>query len=231
MISSKDKELEDLINKLQSTHIDPKEAIRLQIKASRYITESPLDTPPATIGGFDLSFPNNARAAAIVIESSTMETIEEVLEDMPVTMPYIPGLLAFREAPVILRAYNSLKAKPDVIMIDGHGRAHPRRFGIACHVGLILRKPSIGVAKSLLIGNAEEPGDNKGDWKPITLGNEVLGAAVRTKPGVKPVYVSVGNMISLEQAVELVLKMTTKYRLPEPTRRAHMLASRYKNTR
>jgi deoxyribonuclease V len=150
--------------------------------------------------------------------------VDENVATQTVTFPYIPGLLSFREAPVCLAAVEGLETKPDLVLVDGQGRAHPRRFGIACHVGYELGIPTIGVAKSILVGRHGELGEERGSTAPLIDRNEVIGMAVRTKPGTKPVYVSVGNLITLEEAVDWVLRTTGRYRLPEPSRLAHKLA-------
>ena len=139
--------------------------------------------------------------------------------------PYVPGLLSFREAPAALAALGQLKTSPDILLCDGHGLAHPRRFGLACHLGLLSGLPSIGVAKSLLTGEHAPPAQERGAWTPLLDGGEVIGAALRTRPGAKPVYVSIGHRISLESALQVVLRCTGRYRLPETTRQAHRLAS------
>jgi deoxyribonuclease V len=154
-----------------------------------------------------------------------METVETALVRHPTSFPYVPGLLSFREAPAILAALSGLKTPPDLLMCDGQGIAHPRRLGIASHLGVLADLPSIGVAKSILVGRHAPLDDHPGAWQPLINRGEVIGAALRTRQGVKPVYVSVGHRLSLETAIELVLRCTSKYRLPEPTRQAHHLAS------
>ncbi len=141
-----------------------------------------------------------------------------------ITFPYIPGLLSFREAPLCLSALRSLQCQPDLILADGQGRAHPRRFGIACHIGVELEIPTIGVAKSILTGRFESLGSERGATAPLVTRGEVVGMAVRTRTGVSPVYVSVGNLITLEEAVAWTLNAVQKVRLPEPSRRAHRAA-------
>jgi deoxyribonuclease V len=142
----------------------------------------------------------------------------------PVTFPYIPGLLSFRELPVLLRALEQLHVVPDVFIVDGHGRAHPRRMGIACHLGVLLDLPAIGCAKSILCGTASLPANRAGAWSPLVDGTEQVGAALRTRDGTTPVYVSIGHRVSLDSAIEVVLKCCRRYRLPETTRYAHRAA-------
>ena len=148
--------------------------------------------------------------------------LETALAELPVTFPYVPGLLAFREAPAVLQAWRSLSIVPDLVIFDAHGLAHPRRFGLACHLGLVLDRPSIGCAKSRLCGEAATPAPEAGAWAGLTDGGEVIGAVLRTRPGVRPVYVSTGHRVSLPTAVALVLACCRGHRLPEPTRLAHL---------
>jgi deoxyribonuclease V len=144
---------------------------------------------------------------------------------VPVTFPYVPGLLAFREGPSVLAALEKLSIWPDLFIFDAQGLAHPRRLGLACHMGVILDWPSIGCAKSRLIGRHEEPGDEVGDWVPLLDGDQVIGAVVRSRTRVKPLYVSVGHRVDLTTAIDLVLLCSKGYRLPETTRYAHKVAS------
>jgi len=156
---------------------------------------------------------------------ASFELIETVSASLDVTFPYIPGLLSFREAPVCLAAVEKLEHEPDVLMIDGQGIAHPRRLGLAAHLGLFLDKPAIGCAKSRLTGTFEEPALEKGAHTPLYDGDEVIGAVVRTRTNVKPLFISVGHRCRLEDAIDLTLACATKYRLPEPTRLAHQTVS------
>jgi len=138
----------------------------------------------------------------------------------------VPGLLTFRELPAILEALASLDDRPDLILCDGHCRIHPRRFGLACHLGVATDIPTIGIGKSHYLGQYEPPGPNRGDWNPITDRGELIGAIVRTRPNVRPIYVSVGHRVDLASAIATTLRCVTRYRLPEPTRLAHQHASR-----
>jgi deoxyribonuclease V len=166
-----------------------------------------------------------ARAAAVLLSFPDLTPLGDSLVEEPVRYPYIPGLLSFREAPAVIAALEGLSEPPDLIMVDGQGRAHPRRFGIACHLGLLLDRPALGCAKSRLIGDYDEPPPEPGAWTPLTHHGEVIGAVVRTRAGVKPLFVSVGHRVSLETAVALVLACARGLRLPEPTRLADQLAS------
>ena len=180
------------------------------------------------VAGVDVGFDSGnrlTRAAVAVLTFPVLELSEQTLVTQPTRFPYVHGLLSFREAPAILAALDRLEHLPDVLLCDGQGVAHPRRFGIACHLGVLTDLPSIGVAKKRLIGRHEEPGDTKGDWTPLRHEGEIVGAVVRSRAGVKPIYVSCGHRVSLATAVDLVMRCTTRFRLPETTRRADRLAS------
>ena len=185
-----------------------------------------------TVGGVDLGFPRTpdgaevGRAALVVLRLPDLELLERQVVERPVSFPYVPGLLSFREAPVGLAAFDALGERPDVLLVDGHGIAHPRRFGIACHLGVLLDVPTVGCAKSVLAGRADEPGPEPGSWTPLVHRDEVIGAALRTRPKANPMYVSTGHRVSLESAIELVMRCARGYRLPEPTRLADHIASR-----
>ncbi len=166
-------------------------------------------------------------AAAVVMGLPNLATVECALIRRPLTFPYVPGLLSFREAPAITEALNRLSKKPDLVLVDGQGLAHPRRFGLACHLGLLADLPTIGVAKSHLIGMYKEPGIERGAWSPLTDGGETIGAVVRTRRAVRPVFVSVGHRISLRTAIDLVLRCTGQFRLPEPIRAADRLSRQH----
>ena len=186
--------------------------------------------PLARVAGADVGFPRRgdqemARATAVLLGYPDLVPRGESLIEEPARYPYIPGLLSFREAPAVIAALQGLPEPPDLLMVDGHGRAHPRRFGIACHLGLLLDLPTLGCAKSPLVGRYAEPGPETGAWTPLLDRGEVIGAVVRTRSGVKPVFVSVGHRVCLETAVQLVLACCRGVRLPEPTRLADQLAS------
>ena len=165
------------------------------------------------------------KAAVAVLSFPDLELVETAISSCPTTFPYIPGFLSFREIPAILAALEKSTIIPDLILCDGQGLAHPRRFGLACHLGVLLDIPTIGVAKSLLVGKHGEVGAEKGSWEPLEDRGEIIGAVLRTRTKVKPVYVSIGHKISLSAAIDYVLRSTTKYRLPETTRWADRLAS------
>jgi deoxyribonuclease V len=184
------------------------------------------DAIPTFVAGADISFQGSqsARAAVVVLRFPEMELIEaRVEEDVP-RFPYVPGLLTFREAPLLLRLFEELETDPDLIMIDGQGIAHPRRLGLAAHIGILLGAPTIGCAKSRLCGEFAEPELERGACSPLYDHGEVIGAVVRTRNGVKPVFVSIGHMIDLATSVKRVLECCRGYRIPEPTRMAHLAA-------
>jgi deoxyribonuclease V len=165
-----------------------------------------------------------AIAGVVVYSFPELVEVERATAEVPLTFPYIPGLLSFREIPALVAAFERLRHKPDLIFCDGHGYAHPRRFGIACHVGVLLDRPTVGCAKSRLIGAHTQPARHAGSWTPLVDrredGEETLGAVLRTRDAVKPIYVSTGHRISLERAIELVLAVCDGYRIPRPTREA-----------
>lgn len=186
------------------------------------------DGPPGRVAGIDIGFERDGavtRAAAVVLDYPGLAVLDTAIARRPTCFPYVPGLLSFRECPAGMAALDGLTASADVLVCDGHGYAHPRRFGLACHLGLLTGLPSIGVAKSRLIGVHDPVPDTKGAWVPLRDGGETIGAVLRTRTGVKPVFVSVGYGFALATAVDLVLGLTPRYRLPETTRQAHRLAS------
>lgn len=210
-------------------NLTPAEAIRLQRRlAERVEVVDRLPAEIRTVAGVDVGFEEAGRitrAAVAVLSFPGLAPLCQAVAHRPTEFPYVPGLLSFRELPAVLAALEQLPELPDVILCDGQGRAHPRRFGIACHLGVLLDRPTVGVGKSRLIGSHEEPGPLRGDSAPLLDAGEVIGAVLRTRPGVKPLYVSGGHRIALESAVDLVLACTGRYRLPETTRAAHRLAS------
>ncbi|MCZ6577013.1 MAG: deoxyribonuclease V [Gammaproteobacteria bacterium] len=194
---------------------------------NRIVTRDRLP-PLRYVAGVDVGFERNGtvtRAAVAVLDFSTLALHEHAIVRRKTRFPYVPGYLSFREAPAVLAALAKLRTRPDLILCDGQGFAHPRRFGLACHLGLLADIPSIGVAKSRLIGEHAELPPEKGAWVPLTDHGERIGAVLRTRTGVRPVYVSVGHRVSLKTAINLVLRCTMKYRLPETTRFAHKFAS------
>lgn len=178
------------------------------------------------LGGVDVSVVDaRSRAAVVVLDAKTLEVVETRTADAPVRFPYVPGLLAFREMPVIRMAWRKVKRRPDLVIVDGMGLLHPRRCGLACHLGVEFDVPSIGCGKTWYIGDYEEPARERGSWSPMTDAGERLGAAVRTRDGVNIVFISAGHRIALPTAVRWVLRTAVAARLPEPIRAAHRAAS------
>lgn len=219
------------VTELHGYDLSPAEARSLQSDlAPRVETEPPLDLDSINfVAGADVSTEagaNMAYATVVVLDFPGLSVVEERGFSAPLSFPYVPGLLSFRELPLVVGALRKVESPVDALVCDAHGTAHPRRLGLASHVGLFLDMPTIGCAKSRLVGGFEEPGEEKGSMEDLTDRGEVVGKVVRTRSGVSPVFVSVGNSISLESAVELVLACSPRYRLPETTREAHNAANR-----
>ena len=210
-------------------NLTPARAIDLQRRwAARVEVADRLPARIATVAGVDVGYEDaqrTTRAAVAVLSFPDLAPLEQVIARRPTTFPYVPGLLSFRELPAVLDALSQLSVMPDIILCDGQGRAHPRRFGIACHLGVLLDLPTIGVGKTRLVGRHLEPGPERGDWTPLLDRGEEIGAVLRTRTGVKPLYISGGHRVCLRTAIELTLACLTRYRLPETTRAAHRLAS------
>lgn len=209
-------------------NLTPREARALQLEMAPRVVRRNEFEMPATIAGVDVGFEDRGkttRAAVVVMHAETMAVIEQVLHPEPTRFPYVPGLLSFREIPALLAAMKKLSELPDLLLCDGQGIAHPRRLGIAAHLGVVTGLPAIGVGKSRLCGEFEEPGNARGDWTPLKDGRETIGRVVRTRAHVKPVFVSVGHRVGLATAMRMVLRYTTRYRLPEPIRAADRLSS------
>ncbi len=209
------------------------EARALQRELAGQIELRPLPRRPALVAGADVAFSKKrglAFAAVVVFETGRMEPIETAEASAELTFPYVPGLLTFREGPALLEAFRKLERAPDVIIFDGQGLAHPCRIGLASHMGLCLGLPTVGCAKSRLIGEHEEPGRRKGDWTALRHEGEQIGVVLRTRTDVRPVYVSPGHLSDLQTSRRLVLACCAGYRLPEPTRRAHLSVSRLKRS-
>jgi len=205
--------------------IKPAEARAIQRELARRVVLEDRFSLVRTVCGVDISFKNNiARAACVILRFPGFEPVECSIHLSPVKFPYVPGLLSFREIPALLPALEKLKVDPDLLLVDGQGYAHPRRFGLASHLGLISDKPTVGCAKSRLLGIFREPGVEKGSMEYLYDGDEIIGVALRTRDNVKPVFVSVGHNISLHSAVRFVLDCCTMYRTPEPIRLAHLVA-------
>jgi deoxyribonuclease V len=204
------------------------EARAIQLRLAGLVCRENQVSRPKLVAGVDISAPRfhgRVRGTVVVLSYPELEVVEIGAVEQAVEFPYIPGLLSFRESPVILAAYGKLRSKPDLILVDGQGIAHPRRFGIASHLGVLLDVPTIGCAKSMLCGTHDVLGPEAGSTAGIEHEGEIIGMALRTKANVRPVYVSIGHKVDLAAAVSWVSKCCWGYRLPEPTRLAHQAAS------
>jgi len=219
---------------LHEWSLSPKQAIALQSQLAQQLESRDRINPVRYIAGVDIGFEEGGavtRAAVVVLqwlpeEAPYLPVVEQVVHREPTRMPYIPGLLSFREIPAVLGAFAKLKTQPQLVMVDGQGIAHPRRLGVAAHLGLWLDLPTIGIAKSRLTGKHAEVGEARGDWVPLMAGQEVIGAVLRSRGNVKPVFVSPGHRLSLDTSLEWVMRCLGPTKLPEPTRLADRLASR-----
>jgi deoxyribonuclease V len=203
------------------------EAIALQKELAREVLAKTTFDPAQvrTVAGVDVGLKGDlARAAVVVLDAASLEPVDWAVATAEIPFPYVPGLLTFREGPSVLAAMEKLTTWPDLFVFDGHGQAHPRRIGLASHLGVILDEPSIGCAKSRLTGEYEEPAEEVGAWSPLRDGEEIIGAVLRTRSSVRPVFVSTGHRIDLITAIDIILRCTKGYRLPETTRYAHKVA-------
>ncbi|HEX8826286.1 MAG TPA: deoxyribonuclease V [Archangium sp.] len=218
--------------KLEPLHgwdMTPREAVALQRELrERLVPRPPRGLKVERVAGADISMlrgEDTAYGGFVVLDAGTLEPVARASAAVKLGFPYVPGLLSFRELPVLAGAWERLEVRPDVLIFDGQGTAHPRRFGLACHGGMLFDVPSIGCAKSLLVGEHGPLGEERGAMTELFHRGEVVGMAVRTRPKVQPVYVSPGHRMDLRTAVELVLRVTTRYREPETTRHAHRLVN------
>ncbi len=211
---------------LHSWDVLPEEARHIQNRLRTQVVTTDRFGTINTVAGVDIGLKKDiARASVVVLSFPELQVVDSVVTESPVRFPYIPGLLSFREIPPLLMAFSQLQTEPDLVIVDGQGIAHPRRFGLASHLGLVLDKPTIGCAKSRLWGRYEEPDLEQGAYTYLTDKDEVIGAAVRTRTNVRVVYVSIGHRISLDSARTWTLACCQGYRLPETTRHAHNAAS------
>jgi len=218
------------IQHLHEWDLSPQEAIALQKNlADQLLDDTPLDLAAIrSVAGVDVSVKNDVSQAAVVVASyPELEPIEVVRAQLPISYPYIPGLLTFREGPVLEAAFLKLKHVPDVFIFDGMGQIHPRRMGIAAHMGLWLQRPTIGCGKTHFLGEYKPPATEKGSISELLYKGRQLGVVLRTRTNVKPVYISVGHLANLETAVQFIMSVTPKYRLPEPIRMAHNAAGEF----
>jgi deoxyribonuclease V len=211
---------------LQHEHewdVSTDEAKAIQRRLVDEVEEAPLGRSVDTVAGVDVSIRDDtAQAAVAVLSLPDLAVVDEAIYRCEVPFPYVPGLLSFRETPPVLPALEQLSVTPDVLMTDSHGRAHPRRFGFACHLGVLLNRPTLGVAKSILVGEPDGAlDDDKGSRVSLVDDGETIGTVLRTRTDVNPVYVSVGHRLTLDDAVRLTLDCSPRYKIPEPTRQAH----------
>jgi deoxyribonuclease V len=208
-----------------SWDLSPQEAFELQSDLAVQVERQLRMGPVRHVAGVDVSVRNDvARAAVVVLDLKGLAPVDCAVATRPATFPYVPGLLAFREGPVVLDALEKVGIAPDLLIFDGQGLAHPRRLGIASHIGLLVDMPAIGCAKSRWCGQHDEPGEEPGDHVSLVERGEIIGAVLRTRRGVKPVFVSIGHRVDLETSIEYVLACCCGYRLPETTRWAHRVA-------
>ena len=218
--------------KLRHEHqwdVSPAEAVAIQTGLARHVIKTDQFGKITTVAGIDAGFEQAGRitrAAVAVLAFPSLRLRGKSIARLPTCFPYVPGLLSFRELPAVLAAMEKLQELPDLLLCDGQGYAHPRRLGIASHLGLLTDIPAIGVGKTRLLGSHDAVADVRGAWQPLMDKGEIIGAVLRTRQGVKPIYVSIGNRLSLATAVEFVMTCTTRYKLPETTRHAHRYASR-----
>lgn len=222
------------IQRLHPWQVSPAEAIQIQRGLRQRLAVKVYRGPIDTVAGVDVSYDTRSPmvyAAAVVMRLRDRQILQTATAANLATFPYIPGLLSFRESPVVLQALKKLRRRPDCLICDGQGIAHPRRFGLACHLGLVLDLPSIGCAKSLLVGAYREPASKRGSFKTLSDNGERVGIILRTRDGIEPVYVSPGYRMDLQRAREIVLGTHGGYRIPEPTRQAHLLVNALRRNR
>ena len=215
------------VNSLHSWQVSPAQALDLQLRLASQVCRSNEVASPRFIAGVDISVnrvQGTATGAAVVLNYPELRVMETKVVAGKVDFPYVPGLLSFREAPLTLAACERLSVTPNLILVDGQGIAHPRRMGLASHLGLFLDTPTIGCAKSLLCGSHQTPGWKPGSYAEVVDSDEIIGAALRTKLGTKPIYVSIGHKVDLQVAIYWVLQCCRGFRIPEPTRLAHLAA-------
>jgi deoxyribonuclease V len=206
--------------------VEQAERIQAELRERLVFPAGRIETP-RTVTGLDISYAVGSRravAAAVTVDVITRHVLETATAEGNVSFPYVPGLLAFREIPLLLEALGRLEGRPELLICDGHGIAHPRRFGLASHLGVLLDLPAFGVAKTEFIGSHTEPGPRRGEWSPIVVDGEVLGRAVRTQTEVNPVFVSAGHRIGLPDTSDLTVALSSHFRVPEPTRQADIIS-------
>ncbi len=208
---------------MHSWELSEDQALKLQLSLSSKVEVNDRFGAIRYVAGVDVAYQkgnDKLVAAVVVLDGSTLDVVETVIAEDVARFPYIPGLFSFRELPSLIKAFEKLEHTPDLVVCDGQGLAHPRRFGLACHLGVVFDIPTIGCGKSRLIGEAHAPGEKRGSFEPLIDNDEIIGNVLRTQDGINPIYVSVGHRVSLKTACDWVLKLSSKYRLPETTRMA-----------
>ncbi len=221
-----------IVRSLHPWDVSYREAIHIQERLRSNVSLINSTREVNSIAGADVAYSKRGQegiAAMVVLSYPSLDLLDEASVKGSVPFPYIPGLLSFREAPLLIEVFQRLQRLPDVVLFDGQGIAHPRSFGLASHMGLLLDLPSIGCAKEKLVGDFGDVGSQPGSTTPLMLGGKIIGAVIRTRKGVKPVFVSPGHRIDLETSTELVLKTCIGFRLPEPLRRAHLMVKRIRS--
>ena len=222
------------IKSLHSWELSPRQAAQLQTHLAGKVKTVPRRRPPKIVAGADIGFSQDssvAFAGVVLLAFPSLRVVGRFVHEGEIKFPYVPGLLSFREAPILLQLFGKIDPAPDLIFFDGHGLAHPRRLGLASHLGLFLNRSTIGCAKSKLVGVYDEPKDAKGAFTDLLDSqNRVMGAVVRSRRGCKPIFISVGHKVCLSQAVEWSLQCASRYRIPEPTRLAHNLVTEYRKS-
>ncbi|MEN7547329.1 deoxyribonuclease V [Rapidithrix thailandica] len=221
---------------MHNWEISPKQAVQEQKGLQEKLRIQSFQQEVKLVGGADISynrFSSTAYAGIVILRFPEMEIIEKQTAVATMHFPYVPGLLSFREIPPIAEAWKKIKTRPDVMVLDGHGMAHPRRMGIASHFGIVFQIPTIGCAKKVLTGSFDMPENQKGDTSPLMDKEEQIGTVLRTKPNVKPVFISPGHLMDFKSAIDIIKPCIKGYRIPEPTRQAHLLVNeaRIKNTK
>ena len=216
---------------MHNWNISPQEAVKIQKSLAEKVSYQKLPDKISTIAGFDVSYSyqlNKMVAGVVILDYPSLKEIEKIFCISKISFPYIPGLLSFREAPIVVELISKYSLQADINIFDGHGIAHPRGMGLATHIGVILNIVSLGCAKKKLIGEYQLPEIHRGAKSDLVYNDKIVGKALRTKDNVKPVFVSVGNRLSLDELPDFILSCTTKYRIPEPTRLAHLAVTNYK---
>lgn len=221
------------IRQLHPWNVTVEEAVEIQQRLRSLLVLKPLDGPARLVGGADVSYAlksNHFFAAIVIVDLATMEIQEAVTADDTSSFPYIPGLLSFREVPILLKAWEKVQQMPDVLIVDGQGIAHPRGLGLAAHLGLLINCPTAGCAKTKLVGSYQPVVKRRGAYSYLSVKGERVGAVLCTKDGVNPIFVSPGHLMDIGSSMDIVLASSHRYRLPEPVRQAHLYANQVRSS-